>query len=80
MRVVRSLIYGYLGAILGGLLVAVVGLAMGFSEASIAAASVPTGVVFGALGLSLMWWRPIIKRTRVPATRPRPSDRDQPLR
>ena len=75
MRVVRSMIYGYLGAILGGLLVAVVGVAMGFSEQSIAAASVPTGVVFGALGLSLMWWRPIAGRTRVPATQPRRSDR-----
>jgi cation transporter-like permease len=75
MRVVRSMIYGYLGAILGGVLVAVVGVAMGFSEQSIAAAAVPTGVVFGVLGLSLMWWRPIAGRTRVPATPPRPSDR-----
>ncbi len=74
------MIYGYLGAILGGLLVAVVGLAMGFSEASITAASVPTGVVFGALGLSLMWWRPIAGRIRVPATQPRPSDQDRPRR
>jgi cation transporter-like permease len=80
MRVVRSVIYGYLGAILGGVLVAVVGVAMGFSEQSIAAASVPTGVVFGILGLSLMWWRPIVGRTRVPATTPRSSDRDHPLR
>ncbi len=71
MRVVRSVIYGYLGAILGGLLVAVVGLAMGFSEASITAASVPTGVVFGAIGLSLIWWRPIAERGRASATRPR---------
>ncbi len=75
MRVVRSMIYGYLGAILGGVLVAVVGVAMGFSEQSIAAAAVPTGVVFGVLGLSLMWWRPIAGRTRVPATQPRPRDR-----
>jgi len=73
MRVVKSVIYGYLGAILGGLLVAVVGLAMGLSEASITAASVPTGVVFGAIGLSLIWWRPIAERTRVPARRPGPS-------
>ena len=80
MRVVRSLIYGYLGAILGGLLVAVVGLAVGFSEESIVAASVPTGVVFGAVGLSLMWWRPIIERNRVPATPPGRGDQDRPRR
>lgn len=80
MRVVRSVIYGYLGAILGGLLVAVVGVAMGFSQESITAASVPTGVVFGAIGLSLIWWRPIAERNRVPATRPRRSDRDRPRR
>ncbi len=80
MRVVRSVIYGYLGAILGGLLVAIVGLAMGFSEASITVASVPTGVVFGALGLSLIWWRPIAERNRLHATRPRPSDQDRPRR
>ncbi len=80
MRVVRSVIYGYLGAILGGVLVAVVGVAMGFSEQSIAAASVPTGVVFGVLGLSLMWWRPIIERNRVPATPPGRGDQDRPRR
>ena len=76
MRIVRSVIYGYLGAILGGLLVAVVGIAMGFSEESITAASVPTGVVFGAIGLSLIWWRPITERSRLPVTRPKLSDRD----
>ncbi len=71
MRVVRAVIYGYLGAILGGLLVAVIGIAVGFPEESIVAASVPTGVVFGAIGLSLIWWRPIAERSRVSARRPR---------
>ena len=75
MRVVRSVIYGYLGAILGGLLVAVVGIALGLSEESIVAASVPTGVVFGALGLTLIWWRPLAERARVPAARPRGQGR-----
>ena len=65
MRVVRSLIYGYLGAILAGLLVAVVGFVAELSPDAIAAASVPTGVVFGVLGLSLVWWRPIAERVRV---------------
>ncbi len=71
MRVVWSVIYGYVGAVLGGLLVAVVGVALGLSEEFIVAASVPTGVVFGALGLTLIWWRPIAERARVPAARPR---------
>jgi cation transporter-like permease len=78
MRVIRSVIYGYLGAILGGVLVAVVGIALGLSEASITAASVPTGVVFGMLGLSLMWWRPIAQRVRLDAARPKRSDPDHP--
>ncbi len=80
MRVVRSVIYGYLGAVLGGLLVAIVGIAMGFSEESITAASVPTGVVFGALGLSLIWWRPIAARNRLHARQPSRSDQDRPRR
>ena len=71
MRVVRSLIYGYLGAILAGLLVAVVGLVVGLSPESIAAASVPTGVVFGVVGLSLVWWRPLAERMRIETTQAR---------
>ena len=67
MRVVRSVIYGYLGAILGGVLVAVVGLSMGLSEASIVAVSMPTGIVFGALGLTMLWWRPLAARSLVRA-------------
>ena len=71
MRVIRSLIYGYLGAILAGLLVAVVGLVVGLSPESIAAASVPTGVVFGVIGLSLVWWRPLAERVRAEAVQAR---------
>lgn len=77
MRVVRSLIYGYLGAILAGLLVAVVGFVAGLSPDAIAAASVPTGVVFGALGLSLVWWRPIAERVRIEARRPHQGRRSR---
>jgi cation transporter-like permease len=80
LRVIRSVIYGYLGAILGGLLVAVVGIAMGLSEASIAAASVPTGVIFGMLGLSLVWWRPVAQRVGLDARRPGRNVQDQPRR
>lgn len=75
MRFVWSVIYGYLGAILGGLLVAIVGIALGLSQESIVAASVPTGVVFGALGLTLLWWRPLAERARAPVARPYRRDR-----
>jgi len=78
MKVVRSLIYGYLGAILAGIVVAVIGVAIGLSEESIAAASVPTGVVFGVVGLSLVWWRPIAGRVRAEATQGRRDDKGGP--
>ena len=38
--------------------IAVVGVVFGLSEATIAAAAAPTGIVFGLLGLSLVWLRP----------------------
>lgn len=78
MKVLRSVIYGYLGAILGGLLVAVVGVALGLSHQSIAAASVPTGTIFGILGLSVLWWRPLAQRVRLDARRSAPDDQDRP--
>ena len=77
MKVVRSLIYGYLGAILAGVVVAVIGVAIGLSKESIAAASVPTGVVFGIVGLSLVWWRPIAERVRVEATQGQRPSKDR---
>jgi hypothetical protein len=40
------------------LLIAVVGVVFGLSEATIAATAAPTGIVFGLLGLSLVWLRP----------------------
>lgn len=80
MRVLKSVIYGYLGAILGGLVVAIVGIALGLSRESIAAASVPTGVVFGVLGLSLIWWRPIAARVGHGAMQPNRSEPDHPRR
>ena len=75
MRVLRSMVYGYLGAVLGGLVVAIVGVSLDLSHESIAAASVPTGVVFGVLGLSLLWWRPIAQRVRLDAGRQGRGDR-----
>ena len=57
-KVVKSVVCGYAGAVLAGLIVAVIGVAFGLSDETVAAAAVPTGVVFGVLGVSLAWWRP----------------------
>ncbi len=57
-KIVKSVVWGYSGAVLAGLLIAVVGVVFGLSEATIAAAAAPTGIVFGLLGLSLVWLRP----------------------
>ncbi len=63
-KVVKSVVCGYAGAVLAGLIVAVIGVAFGLSEATVAAAAAPTGVVFGVLGLSLVWWWPAVARIR----------------
>ena len=63
-KVIHSLMYGYAGSVLAGLIVAVIGVALGLSEATVATAAAPTGVVFGMLGLSLVWWRPAVARIR----------------
>ena len=41
-----------------GLRIAVIGGVWGLSEATVAAAAAPTGIVVGMLGLSLVWLRP----------------------
>ncbi len=53
---------GYAGAVLAGLIVAVIGVPLGLSEATVAAAAAPAGVAFGVLGLSLAWWGPAVAR------------------
>ena len=63
-KLVRSVMCGYAGAVLAGLIVAVIGVVLGLSEATVAAAAAPTGVAFGMLGLSLLWWRPAVARVR----------------
>ena len=63
-KLVRSVVCGYAGAVLAGLIVAVVGVALGLSEATVAATAAPTGVAFGVLGLSLVWWWPAVARIR----------------
>ncbi len=63
-KVVKSVACGYAGAVLAGLIVAVIGVAFGLSEATVAVTAAPAGVVFGVLGLSLVWWRPAVARIR----------------
>jgi hypothetical protein len=64
MKVFRSMCYGWGGAILAGLLVAIVGVTFGVPQNNIVAAAAPTGVVMGLMGLSLPWARPVLARIR----------------
>ena len=58
-KLVKSVAWGYAGAVIAGLVIAVIGVVFGLSEATVAAAAAPTGIVFGVLGLSLVWLRPV---------------------
>ena len=64
MTIVRSLVYGYLGAVLGGLGVALVAVPFGISYAEAAGTAVPVGIVMGTLGLALPWGRVALARAR----------------
>ena len=55
MTIVRSILYGYLGAILGGLVVAAVALPLNTSTETAAEAATITGMIFGLLGLMRPW-------------------------
>ena len=66
-KIFKSFAWGYAGAVLAGLLIAVIGAAFGLSEETVVAAAAPTGIVFGILGLSLVWLRPA--RARAAAKR-----------
>jgi len=70
-KIFKSIIWGYAGAVLAGLLIAVIGVVFGLSEGAIAAIAAPTGIVFGLLGLSLIWLRPARKHIRLQLRRMR---------
>ena len=55
MTLFRSIVYGYLGAILGGLAVAVVAMPLHASTETVAGAASVTGIVLGLMGLMLPW-------------------------
>jgi hypothetical protein len=71
VKVLKSIAYGYMGAVLAGLIMGVIGFGFGMSQEAIAAAATPTGIVFGLAGLTLAWWRPRPTQIRVRARRPR---------
>lgn len=64
VRLVKSVAYGYLGAMLAGLVVGVIGGGFGLSQEAVAAAATPAGVVFGTIGLVFAWRRPITARAK----------------
>jgi hypothetical protein len=64
MNVIRSMCYGWAGAILAGLLVAVIGVGFGLPQTTITTAAAPTGIIMGLMGLSLPWARPALARIR----------------
>ncbi len=55
MTIFRSIVYGYIGAILGGLIVALVAVPLNTSLETAAGAASVTGIVLGLLGLMLPW-------------------------
>ena len=71
MTIIRSILFGYLGAILGGLAVAVVAAPLNTSIEVAAAAATVTGAVFGLLGVMWAWRRASTQAVAVPVRRPR---------
>jgi len=64
VTLVRSIIYGYLGAILGGLVVAVIAMPLDASLETVAGAASVTGVVLGLMGLMLPWRQAAVAASR----------------
>lgn len=65
MTIIRSLVYGYLGSIIGGLAVAVVAVPLQTSLEAAAGAAAVTGMVFGLFGLLLPWRQALAVPVRV---------------
>lgn len=65
--IIRSLLYGWLGAIIAGLFVGVSATVFGIPEERMVTLATATGIVLGSLGLSLPWARRLaISRTDRP--------------
>jgi hypothetical protein len=70
--ILKSLLLGYLGAVLAGLAVGIVGAIVDASPAAVASAAMPIGMAVGIMALSLVWWRPLAARlARIGSSRTR---------
>ena len=70
MKILRSMLLGYLGAVLAGLSVGLVGAFIGASPAAVASAASPVGIAVGLMAFSFVWLRPVTaKLSRVRTSR-----------
>jgi len=72
VKFLRSLLFGYLGSVLAGLAVGIVGAIIGASPMAVASAASPVGIAVGLMAFSLVWLRPLaarVGRVRVPPSR-----------
>ena len=60
VRIVKALLYGYVGAALAGLIVALAGSGLDLSYGMTVSTASLSGAVFGIAGFTLPWWRPMI--------------------
>ena len=62
MIFLKSMLLGYLGSVLAGLAVGIVGAIVGASPASVAVAASPVGIAVGLMAFSLVWLRALRSR------------------
>ena len=59
-RIVKAILFGYVGAVLAGLMVAFAGTGLDLSYGTTVSTAALSGAVFGIAGFTLPWWRPMI--------------------
>jgi hypothetical protein len=60
VRIIKALLYGYAGAVLAGLIVALAGAGFDLSFGTVVSSASFSGAAFGILGFTLPWWQPLI--------------------
>jgi len=60
IRFVKAILYGYAGAVLAGLMVALAGTGLDLSYGTTVSTASLSGAVFGIAGFTLPWWQPLI--------------------
>ncbi len=58
----KSLLFGYIGAMLAGLIVGIVGAVVEASPAVVAGTASPIGIAAGVVAFSVPWLRPLAAR------------------